>query len=404
MPAPFDTFTALKHPTPGPCYRRNWLRCTAHRTWWIRPFVLALGLLLCAAAALLARDNPSSYRIKDITTVGGIRDNQLVGYGLVTGLAGNGDGKLDYTTGSLSNVLKNFDINVNPDAIKSKNIASVMLTANIGPFAKEGTRIDVSVSSVGDAKSLQGGVLLQAPLKGADGKVYAVAQGPISVGGFWAGADGSGGASVQKNHPTVGMISGGAIVEREIEHEVDHSGGIELHLRNPDFTTAVQMADAVNRIYPGHAMANNASSVNVHIPKKFQGQATNFISMLGQIETRADTTAKVTINPRTGTIVATNVRILPVAVSQGSLTITVTSNPNVSQANAFAEGGETVVTDSTQTNIDEVEGGFTVINDFPSIERFAAAMNALGVSVREVIPIIEAIKQAGALNAELVYI
>ncbi len=378
--------------------RLKGLRLTAQRRWWLPHVFLALLLLLALTQALCA------YRIKDITSIGGVRDNQLVGYGIVTGLAGTGDSKLDFTNAGLANVLKHFDIKVAPEAIKSKNVAAVMLTANIGPFIREGTRIDVMVSSIGDAKSLQGSVLMQAPLKGADGQVYAVAQGPIAVGGFFAGSEGAGGASVQKNHPTVGMISAGAIVEREIKSDFDLFSGINLQLRNPDFTSAVRVADAINQHYPAQAMAQNASNVHVCIPKNFEGQIVNFIAALGQIETQTNLSARIIVNERTGTIVATpNVRICKVAVSHGSLTISVTSNSDVSQPNALSQGGKTTVTHSTQTGVNEVAGGFTIMDDFPTIERFAAAMNALGVSVREMMPILEAIKQAGALNAELIH-
>jgi flagellar P-ring protein precursor FlgI len=197
-------------------------------------------------------------RIKDLTSVEGGRDNQLVGYGLVAGLAGDGDSRLNYTIQSIANSLKRFGITVPADKVKSDNMAAVIVTADIGPFMRSGSRIDVTVSSIGDAASLQGGVLLQTPLIGADGKVYAVAQGPVAVGGFIGGSGGAGGATVQKNHPTVGIISGGAIVERRIETSiVRDDGSMDLLLLNPDFTTSVRIADAINSVFPASTQAGD---------------------------------------------------------------------------------------------------------------------------------------------------
>ena len=342
-------------------------------------------------------------RLKDITSIEGDRDNQLVGYGLVVGLAGKGDGKLKYTVQSIANVLKRFGLNIPVADVKSENVAAVMVTANIGSFVKEGTSLDVTVSSLGDADTLQGGVLMQTPLKGADDAVYAVAQGPVVVGGFFSGSGGEGGATVQKNHPTVGVIQGGAIVERRINSCVVDNNSINLLLRNPDFTSAVRLADAVNQVYPGSSMAKDLGAVNVRIPEPFIGQEVNFIASLGTIDVVPDTSARVIINERTGTIVAThNVRISTVAVSYGSLTISIASNQNVSQPLPFSETGETEVTTSTDTTVDEQEGGFKIVNDFPTIERLTAALNALGVSTREMISILQSIKSAGALQAELI--
>lgn len=343
-------------------------------------------------------------RLKDLISVEGVRDNQLVGYGLVVGLAGDGDGTLDYTVNSIKNALRRFGVNVSSSTISPKNVAAVLVTADIGPFAKPGTRIDTTVSTMGDAKSLQGGVLLQCPLLGADGKVYAVAQGAIAVGGFIGGTEGEGGATVQQNHPTVGIISGGAIVEREIKASIVKDGVINLLLRNPDFTSAVRIADAINEKYPGIAKAEDSARVNVMLPNEYRLQATNFLASIGQVDVHPDVKASITMNERTGTIVATaNVRISPVAVSHGSLTITIASNQNVSQPGAFAEAGDTEKTVSTQTDVEEVKGGFKVVDveGLPTIERFSSALNALGVSTREMMSILQTIKTAGALQAEL---
>ena len=342
-------------------------------------------------------------RLKDITSIEGNRDNQLTGYGLVVSLAGKGDGKLKYTVQSVANVLKRFGLNIPVADVKSENVAAVMVTANIGSFVKEGISLDVTVYSLGDADTLQGGVLMQTPLKGADDTVYAVAQGPVVVGGFFSGSGGEGGATVQKNHPTVGVIQGGAIVERRISSSIVDNNAINLLLRNPDFTSAVRLADVVNRVYPESSMAKDLGAVNVQIPEVFIGQEVNFIASLGTIEVVPDTSARVIINERTGTIVAThNVRISTVAVSYGSLTISIASNQNVSQPLPFSERGETEVTNSTDTTVDEQDGGFKIVNDFPTIERLTAALNALGVSTREMISILQSIKSAGALQAELI--
>jgi flagellar P-ring protein precursor FlgI len=353
--------------------------------------------------ALLLPQGLSASRIKDVTSVEGGRDNQLVGYGVVVGLAGGGDSRLNFTLQSLANVLKRFGISVDKDKVKSDNIAAVMITCDIGPFVRPGTRIDVTVSSMGDATSLQGGVLLQTPLMGADGKVYAVAQGPLVVGGFTGGSGGAGGATVTKNHPTVGVISGGAIVEKRIETNlVREDGSMDLLLLNPDFTTAVRIADAINETFPSSSQANDSASVNVRIPDAFKGQEPNFLAILGTMEVQPDTLARIIINERTGTIVATQpVRLSSVAVSHGSLVITVASSQGVSQPNARSQGQTTTV-NSTQTSIDEKRGSFAMINEYPTLERLTQALNALGVSTREMISILQSMKKAGALQAELI--
>jgi flagellar P-ring protein precursor FlgI len=342
-------------------------------------------------------------RIKDLVMVSGVRDNQLVGYGLVVGLAGDGDSNAVATLRSVANVLQRYGLALNPTDIKAKNTAAVMVTAEIGAFLKPGSRIDVTVGSMGDAKTLQGGVLLQTPLLGADGRVYAVAQGPIAIGGFVGGTGGAGGATVQKNHPTVGVISSGAIVEREIPAAFVHENVLRLLLHNPDFSSAARMADAINTQWPGMALPVDAATVSVTLPASYRGRDVAFISDLGQIETTADTLARIVINERTGTIVATSsVRLSQVAIAHGSLTITVTNQQGVSQPNAFSSSGQTTALQSTQTSVNESKGNLIVFNEQPSIERLAAALNALGVSTREMMAIFQTLKRSGALQAELV--
>lgn len=342
-------------------------------------------------------------RVKDLAQVEGGRDNQLVGYGIVVGLAGDGDSNSPATLRSLANILQRNGLAVDAAQLKAKNAAAVMITADIAAFLKPGARIDVTIASMGDAKSLQGGVLLQTPLIGADGVVYAVAQGPIAIGGFIGGAGGPGGATVQKNHPTVGLISNGAIVEREIPADFVRDGLLTYLLHNPDFTSAARMADAINARFPDAAAARDAASVDVRLPAAYAGREVAFLADVGAVEVAPDTLARIVINERTGTIVATNtVRISEVAISHGSLTITVTSNLGVSQPNSFNESGQTVVVPSTQTDVKESKGGFTVVPEMPTIDRLATALNALGVSTRDMMAIFQSLKRAGALQADLV--
>lgn len=361
------------------------------------------GLLLGALVLWGSMASAWATRIKDMTLVEGGRDNQLVGYGLIVGLAGKGDSKLAYTVQSVANALQRFGINIPANTIKSDNVAAVMITADISAFAKPGSRIDVTISSIGDAKTIQGGVLLQTPLLGADETVYAVAQGAVAVGGFIGGEGGPGGATVQKNHPTVGMISGGAIVEREIPTKIVNDQTIELLLLNPDYTSAARMAEAINAVFPGSTLAKNSTAVNVCVPPQYRGYEVNFIASLGSIEVTPDNVARVVINERTGTIIATaNVRISTVAVSHGSLTISIASNQGVSQPNAFSNRGETVLVQGTDTKVTEQKGGFKVVDELPTIQQVASALNALGLSTREMMAIFQSMKRAGALQADLI--
>ena len=345
-------------------------------------------------------------RIKDLIDVEGARDNQLNGYGLVVGLAGTGDSKIDSTLQTIANALKNYGVNVPMDDIKSGNVAAVMVTAEIPPFVKPGTRIDVTISSIGDSKTLQGGVLLQVPLQGADKTVYAVAQGAIAVGGFLGGQGGAGGATVQKNFPTVATIPNGAIVEREIPTQIVNNGSMNLMLRDADFTSAARMAEAINRVFPNTAVARDSKTINVLLPPEYSNYEVNFLATIGSIEVEPDTAARVVINERTGVIVATsNVRVSKVAVSHGSLTISVASTLTASQPNGSFFGnsaGTTQVLNSTTTDVNEQKGSFKLVEEAPTIEKVATALNALGVSTRDMMSIFQTMKRAGALQAELV--
>jgi flagellar P-ring protein precursor FlgI len=362
-------------------------------------------LLVCGVVLGLWGSGPraEAARVKDLTLIDGGRDNQLVGYGLVVGLANKGDSRSDQVVRTVMNSLMRFGINLTGANLVSNNVAAVMVTADIPGFARNGTRIDVTVASMVDAKTIQGGVLLQTPLVGADDIVYAVAQGAIAVGGFIGGEAGPGGATVQKNHPTVGMIPGGALVEKEIPAHFVRDKNIELMLLNPDYTSAARIAQVINQEFPQSAMAKNPGTVNVCVPDDFEGYEVNFIARMGALELEPDVPARVVINERTGTIVATaNVRVSTVAISHGSLLINVTSNLGVSQPGPLARGGNTVVTQSTQTSVEEGFGSLRILDDAPTIQQVAGALNALGLSTRDMMSIFQTMKRAGALQAELI--
>jgi flagellar P-ring protein precursor FlgI len=385
----------------------------------MRSFLFSIFLMFAASHAA------SAARIKDVTLVQGGRDNQLVGYGLVVGLANRGD-KGEPARAAVLNMLMRYGIEI-PTQVRFDTVAAVMVTADIPAFARSGTRIDVTVAAIGEAKTIQGGVLLQTPLLGADETVYAVAQGPIAVGGFLEGAPGPGGATVQKNHPTVGIISGGALVEREIPATFVRDNGIELLMLNPDYASAARLAQAINQEFPQSAIAKNAGSVDVAVPEDFRGYEVNFIARVGAIEVEPDMPARVVINERTGTIVATaNVRISTVALSHGSVTISIAKTPVISQPNPFTDralggnvvnpndpanpqggvlalnGAGTVVTNTTQTDVKEERSRIGVLEDNPTIQQLASALNALGLTTRDMMAIFQSMKRAGALQAELI--
>ena len=344
-------------------------------------------------------------RIKDLTDVRGSRSNQLYGYGIVTGLSGQGDSRIEYTELGILNALESLGIRADK-ADKSRNIAAVMVTAEIGPFAKEGSKMDVTVSSIGNADALQGGILLQTPLYGADGKVYSVAQGAVSIGGLSAG--GGGGANVQVNHPTVGIVTNGGLVEREIDSQVLNNGNeIELILRSPDSLTAVKIADAVNKYYPATSLALDNGVVNIQVPVDFRGQTTNFLAAIGGIDVKPDVPARVIINERTGTIVATqSVRISPVAVSSSNITIFLNPTTGVSQPLPFSQGATTVMQGENADLVEEI-GRFEALDELDppgasTVNELASALNKLGLTTREMTSILQSIKNAGALQAELI--
>jgi len=322
---------------------------------------------------------------------------------LVAGLAGDGDKNPVQTLQTIANILQRFGLTVPASTMSAKNVAIVLVTADIPAFKRKGTRLDVNVASMGDAKSLQGGVLLQTPLLGADGKVYAVAQGALTLGGISAGTEGGGGASVVKNHPTVGQIADGALVEQEIPAEIVSDHHLELVLRDADFTTAARLAFALNDKFTNSSLALDSSTVRVRVPDEFETMPVNFISLVETVEVDTDVPARIVINERTGTIVATShIHISSCAVSHGNLTISIASTLNVSQPSPFSSTGQTVVTPKTETKVEEQKGTMVALPELPTVEKVASALNALGVTPRDMMSMFQSMKEAGALQAELI--
>jgi flagellar P-ring protein precursor FlgI len=342
-------------------------------------------------------------RIKDISDVEGVRDNMLVGYGLVVGLNGTGDSLSNspFTAKSLVGMLERLGINTRGDSLKTKNVAAVMVTATLPPFTSQGAKIDVTVSTLGDSKSLQGGMLLVTPLMGADGEVYAVAQGPLAIGGFSAQGNG---ASVTKGVPTSGRISNGAIIEREINFKLADMQELRLNLRNPDFTTAKRVAEAINGSMKSKlAMAKDSSNITVSIPEKMRDKngLMDLLTRIEQLEVIPDQVAKVVVDEQSGIIVmGENVRISRVAIAQGNLTIRITETPQVSQPNALSSGGETTVVERTNIDVSEGEGRkMTVLNSGVSLQDLVRSLNALGISPRDMITILQSIKAAVSVKS-----
>ncbi|MCX8111073.1 MAG: flagellar basal body P-ring protein FlgI [Syntrophorhabdaceae bacterium] len=380
-----------------PRSKNIWFACKAKA-------VTPLGAILCVillAVYLLFPVDSYGARIKELGYIDGVRPNQLIGYGLVIGLNGTGDkANTIFTTQSLANMLEKMGIRVDPNATKVKNIAAVMVTANLPPFSKVGSMIDVTVSSIGDATSLTGGVLLMTPLKGADGEVYAVAQGPLIVGGFSAGGQG---ATMQKNHPTAARIPNGATIEREIGYEFIKTESIIISLKTSDFTTARRIEERINSVYPDTSHAKNGGTVHVKVPDHMKENPVKFLSIIENMDVKPDAVAKIVVDEKTGTIViGENVRISTVAISQGNISVMIKEDFKVSQPLPFAPtGAQTVVTPDTKIRAEEDKGKLFVVEGDVTIRELVNALNAVGVSTREMISILQTIKAAGALHAEL---
>jgi flagellar P-ring protein precursor FlgI len=379
-------------------------------------FIVSALLLFCSAEA-------SAVRIKDLSSIKGIRHNQVIGYGLVVGLNGTGDKQYTgFTVQSLVNMIERMGIHVDEKDVMVKNVAAVMVTAMIPPFARIGNKIDVVVSSIGDAKSLQGGTLLLTPLRGVDRKVYALAQGPVAVGGFTARGAARGG--VTKNHTTAGRIARGATIEREIPVSMEDKQEFLITLNNPDFTTAVRVCNAINEKL-GRVLATTTDSgtLKLQVPEDFQDRVVQMVALVENLEVTPDTVAKVILNEKTGTVViGENVRISTVAVAHGSLSIQIKERIMVSQPQPFAPappegastqqfqlqdgvvmgpGGQTVVSPDSEVSTQEEKNRLLLVPSGTTIGELVRALNAIGVTPRDLITIFQSIKAAGALQAEL---
>lgn len=339
-------------------------------------------------------------RLKDMARLKSVRGNQLIGYGIVVGLNGTGDkDQTKFTNQSLANALSKMGMEVSPTAIKVKNVAAVLVAAELPAFARNGDKIDVTVSSIGDAKSLQGGTLILTPLKGPDGMVYAVAQGPISVGGFSAGGGNSG---VTVNQPNVGRVPGGGLIEREIKFDFGKSGMITYSLNKGDFKTAKRVAESINnKIGEKIAYPRDLKTIDVKIPSSLLADPVSFVAMIEDVTVETENEAVVVVNERTGTVVVgADVKIEKVAISHGNLTISITSIPLVSQPNPLSEG-QTVTTNQTAVNINEETRRLVELDEGVSLGKVVKSLNKLGVTPRDLISILQALREAGALKAKL---
>lgn len=367
----------------------------------IKKILAALSLAaFCVSMVPAPADAASAVtRIKDIAKVQGVRSNQLVGYGLVVGLAGTGDSnKALETVQSIGNMLKAFGVTINTSSLKPDNVAAVMVTATLPPFTREGDTIDVTVSSIGDADSIQGGTLIQTPLKAGNGEVYAVAQGPVSTGGFLVGGSGN---KAQKNFPTVGMTPNGAIVERSVEDDLGQDGKLSLSLSNPDFTTASRMVQSINSQFGAIARASNPGRIDINVPAYYRGNVVGFIANLEDLPVVPDTIAKVVMNERTGTIVmGGNVSVDECAITQGGLSIRVQKNTDVSQPDPLSYGS-TIVANNTNVKVKDQPGNTIVLPATANVSDIVGALNAVGATPRDTISILQAMKASGALHAEL---
>jgi flagellar P-ring protein precursor FlgI len=360
---------------------------------------------IAALAVIFGLSTPvpagAASRIKDLASVEGVRQNQLIGYGLVVGLNGTGDtlNNIPFTKQSLQAMLERLGVNIRGQTLRTGNVAAVMVTANLPAFGTQGTRIDVTVSAMGDAKSLQGGTLLVTPLLGADGNVYAVGQGSLAIGGFAAEGEA---AKITRGVPTVGRISNGAIIEREIDFTLNRLPNLRLALRNADFTTAKRIAAAIND-YVGAPAAEplDPSTVQLSIPKEFAGKVVGLLTEIEQLQIEPDLPAKIVIDERSGIIVlGRDVRVSTIAVAQGNLTVAISEAPQVSQPAPFSRGQTTVVPRS-RVGVQEDGKKFALVRDGVSLQQLVDGLNALGIGPRDMIAILQAIKAAGAIQADI---
>lgn len=361
--------------------------------------LIALLVIMWATSSVVMA---APARLKDLADVEGVRGNQLYGFGLVVGLNGTGDGNsVDFTRKALSNMLEKMGIRVPSEQVRVKNAAAVMVTATLPAFVRPGTTLDVSLSSLGDAKSLQGGTLLFSPLKGADGNVYATAQGEVSVGGF---AVESGGDKAQQNHPTVGLVPDGATVERAIPFDLFQAQRVRIVLRQPDFTTMTRLVDAINSdLGKPIAVAIDSGSVEIPLVGAMNRDPIGLLARLENLTIDQDVGAKVVVNERTGTVImGDTVRLGRVALAHGNLNIAIRSETQVSQPQALAQGGDTAVVRNSDVTVGEEERSLSVVGGEVTLGELVGALNALGATPRDLISIFQALKRAGALHADLV--
>ncbi len=375
----------------------------ARRIFSAERAIFAVFVFALFSVAMVWSAHAKTSRIKDIVNIEGVRDNQLVGYGLVVGLNGTGDslGNSPFTDQSLNAMLERLGVSVRDQNLNTANVAAVMVTATLPPFTNQGSRIDVSISSLGDATSLRGGTLLVTPLLAADGEVYAVAQGAVSISGFTIQGDA---ANLTQNTPTAGRIAGGGIVEREIDFQLADLQSVRLALKNPDFTTARRIEQAINGFTAARiSKAENSASVVLRRPKNYDGTIVDLITDIEQLPIQPDQPARVVISESSGVIVmGADVRISDVAIAQSNLTVRITETPQVSQANPFAEGGETVVVPRTDIELNSGDDvNLALLETGVTLQDLVTGLNRLGMQPRDIITIIQAIKAAGALQAEI---
>lgn len=347
-------------------------------------------------------DEPFTVRVKDLADIEGVRSNQLVGYGLVVGLNKTGDRVQQnlYARQTLQNLLERMGISTEANGLKPENIATVLVTANLPPFVRQGMKIDATVSSIGDAKSLQGGTLILTPLKGIDGQIYAIAQGSVSIGGISAGGKGN---SVEINHPTVGRLPNGATVERTVQTELAVNNQLNLILRNDDFSTAAKLNQIINAKFgTGTSRALDGRNIEIKLPASYFENRVGFIAEMENLRLTPEKVAKIIINERTGTIImGREVRIGSVAISQGGVTVKIGTEFEVSQPGILSRTGETAVVPRTTVEVDQKAPESVVLPDGATIDEVVRGLRALGVSARDIISILQAIKTAGAMNADL---
>ncbi len=368
----------------------------------VLPLLFLLLTIFPLSIVCQQTDDALSVRVKDLADIEGVRSNQLVGYGLVVGLNKTGDRVQQniYARQTLQNLLERMGISTEASGLKPENIATVLVTASLPPFVRQGMKIDVTVSSIGDAKSLQGGTLILTPLKGVDGQIYAIAQGSVSIGGISAGNKGN---SVEINHPTVGRLPNGATVERVVPMELAANNQLNLILRNDDFSTAAKLNQVINAKFgAGTSRAVDGRNIEVKLPESFADNRVGFIAEMENLRLTPEKIAKIIINERTGTIImGREVRLASVAISQGGVTVRIGTEYEVSQPNILSRTGETEVVPQTTVEVKEKKPESVVLPDGATVDEVVRGLRALGVSARDIISILQAIKSAGAMNADL---